>query len=84
VDGSVSQYRYTGVALKFDDAGEKGGSKLIKQKVGFKATRRQEGRLMTTVPCTTARRSRSGRCSEDSRPRGCRQAHAQRGAGEGA
>jgi hypothetical protein len=40
VDGSVSQYVYTKVALKYDDAGEKGGNKLIQQKVGFKATRR--------------------------------------------
>lgn len=40
VSGAVSQYRYTGVALKFDDAGDKGGSKLVKQKVSFKASKR--------------------------------------------
>lgn len=40
VNGSLSQYRLTGVALKYDDGGEKGGAKLVKQKVSFKASRR--------------------------------------------
>jgi hypothetical protein len=40
VGGGLSQYRYTGVCLKLDDGGDSGGQKLIKQKVGFKASRR--------------------------------------------
>jgi hypothetical protein len=40
VNGALSQYRYTGVCLKFEDAGEKGGQKTVKQKVGWKASRR--------------------------------------------
>jgi hypothetical protein len=40
VNGAQSQYRYTGVALKFDDGGNKGADKVISQKVSFKAARR--------------------------------------------
>lgn len=40
ISGSTSQYRYTGVVLKFDDAGNKGGDAKIEQKVSFKASKR--------------------------------------------
>jgi hypothetical protein len=40
VSGAISQYRYTGVALKFEDAGNKGADKVISQKISFKAARR--------------------------------------------
>lgn len=40
VSGAVTKYVYTGVALKFDSAGTKGGNKLIPQKVTFRAARR--------------------------------------------
>lgn len=40
VDGSISQYRYLGVLLKFDDAGDKAGDDTINQKVSFMASRR--------------------------------------------
>jgi hypothetical protein len=40
VSGSISQFRYTGVALKFEDAGNKGADKTVGQKVSFKAARR--------------------------------------------
>ena len=39
-NGSVSQYRYTGVMLKFDGAGEWKGDNSVKLKVGFVAGRR--------------------------------------------
>lgn len=39
VNGSISQYRYTGVALKFD-AGEKKAESPVKQKLEFKASKR--------------------------------------------
>lgn len=40
VNGSVSQYRYIGVVLKYDDAGEASGDDTVKQKVSFVASRR--------------------------------------------
>lgn len=40
-DGSLSQYRYEGVLLKLDDAGDWEGAKTVKQKVSFVATRRK-------------------------------------------
>lgn len=40
VDGSVSQYQYTGVLLKLDDAGEWKGDATVKQSVSFVAQRR--------------------------------------------
>lgn len=39
-NGSVSQYRYTGVMLKFDGAGDWKGDNSVKRKVGFVAGRR--------------------------------------------
>jgi hypothetical protein len=39
-DGSVSQYRYERVMLKFDDAGERAGDKSVSQKISFTASRR--------------------------------------------
>lgn len=39
-DGSTSQYRYTGVMLKLDDAGKIAGDQDIKQKISWCATRR--------------------------------------------
>lgn len=39
-DGSISQYRYQGVAMKYDDAGEKGGTATVKQKISWSASRR--------------------------------------------
>jgi len=41
-DGSISQYRYEGVTLKFDDAGEKAGDKLIQMSVAGFANRRKK------------------------------------------
>lgn len=41
-DGSISQFRYDGVLLKFDDAGDWEGAKTVKQKVSFVATRRKK------------------------------------------
>jgi hypothetical protein len=38
--GAVSQYRYTGVMLKFEDAGEWKGDNSVKLRVGFAAGRR--------------------------------------------
>ncbi|WP_042298956.1 hypothetical protein [Paraburkholderia kururiensis] len=38
--GSVSQYRYLGVLLKFDDAGDWKGDATVKQVVSFVASRR--------------------------------------------
>lgn len=40
VSGAVSQYRYTGVILKLEDAGNKQGDKQIAMKIGFKAAKR--------------------------------------------
>jgi hypothetical protein len=42
VDGSVSQYKYVGVLLKLDDAGEYSGDKTVKQMVSFVASRREK------------------------------------------
>ncbi|PKN07937.1 MAG: hypothetical protein CVU24_17990 [Betaproteobacteria bacterium HGW-Betaproteobacteria-18] len=42
VDGSVSQYRYTNVLLKLDDAGDYSGDKTVKQSISFVASRRQQ------------------------------------------
>ncbi|KLP38078.1 hypothetical protein [Enterobacter ludwigii] len=39
-DGSVSQYRYERVMLKYDDSGERAGDKSVSQKVTFTASRR--------------------------------------------
>jgi hypothetical protein len=40
VDGSVSQYRYTDVVLRLDDAGDWRGENSVKQRIGFMARRR--------------------------------------------
>lgn len=40
VDGSTSQYRYTGVVFKLDDAGSWQGDKQVTQKMSFSASRR--------------------------------------------
>jgi hypothetical protein len=40
--GAISQYRYEGVALKFDDTGNKKQDDKIVQKVSFMAYRRRE------------------------------------------
>lgn len=40
VDGSVSQFRYTGVLLTLDDAGNKTGNGTIQMKVSFVASTR--------------------------------------------
>lgn len=40
VDGSTSQFRYTGVVFKFDDAGTWQGDKQIAQKISWSASRR--------------------------------------------
>lgn len=39
-NGKTSQYRYTGVLLKLDDAGSWAGDKSVKQKLSFVASRR--------------------------------------------
>ena len=39
-DGSISQYRYTGVMFDFKDAGTKVGNQLVKQSLSFMAARR--------------------------------------------
>lgn len=39
-NGAVSQYRYTGVCLSFDEAGNKTGDNKIEQKIGFFASQR--------------------------------------------
>ena len=39
-DGSVSQYRYTNVSLRFDEAGNKQGDNKIEQRIGFFASQR--------------------------------------------
>jgi hypothetical protein len=41
-NGSISQWRYTGVAMKFDDAGDAEGDKKITQKLSWKASLRQQ------------------------------------------
>lgn len=38
--GAVTQYRYTGVLLKLDDAGSWSGDQVVKQKVSFMADTR--------------------------------------------
>lgn len=40
VSGAVSQYRYVGVLLKYDDAGEYRGDQSVKQSLSFTASRR--------------------------------------------
>lgn len=42
VDGSVSQYRYLGVLLKYDDAGEYRGDQTVKQTLSFVSTMRKQ------------------------------------------
>jgi hypothetical protein len=42
ISGGTSQYRYTGVTLSFDDAGNKQGDNVITQTIGFFASRRQK------------------------------------------
>jgi len=42
VDGSTSQYRYDGVALKLSDAGNKSGDNLIRMKIDGVASRRRQ------------------------------------------
>jgi hypothetical protein len=39
-DGSISQFRYTGVMFDFKDAGTKVANQLVKQKLDFMAARR--------------------------------------------
>lgn len=39
-DGSTSQYQYTGVILRLDDAGDWAGDETIKQKISFMAETR--------------------------------------------
>lgn len=39
-NGAITQYRYLGVLLKFDDAGDASGDSTIKQTVSFVAERR--------------------------------------------
>jgi hypothetical protein len=38
--GAISQYRYTNVALRFDEAGKKTGDSKIQQTIGFFASQR--------------------------------------------
>lgn len=40
VSGSITQYRYLGVLLKLDDAGDWAGDATVKQKLSFVASRR--------------------------------------------
>ncbi len=40
VSGAVSQFRYVGVLLKLDDAGDWAGDETVKQKLSFVASRR--------------------------------------------
>jgi len=42
VNGSLSQYRYLGVLLKYDDAGSWAGDATVKQKLSFVASQRQK------------------------------------------
>ena len=39
-NGSISQYRYTGVVFKFDNAGNKSGDNKVAQTLSWKASRR--------------------------------------------
>ncbi len=39
-DGTISQYRYTGLVLKYEDAGSWTGDQTVKQKVSWMASRR--------------------------------------------
>ncbi len=41
-DGSISQYRYEGVLLKLEEAGDWEGAKTVKQKLSFVASRRRQ------------------------------------------
>lgn len=41
-DGSLSQYRYEGVLLKLEEAGDWEGAKTVKQKLSFVASRRTQ------------------------------------------
>ncbi len=41
-DGSVSQYRYVNVSLRFDEAGKKTGDNKIEIHIGFFASQRQQ------------------------------------------
>lgn len=40
VSGAITQYRYVGVLLKLDDAGDYAGDSTVKQKISFIASRR--------------------------------------------
>ena len=40
VNGAITQYRYTGVLLKYEDAGDWSGDATVKQSVSFVASRR--------------------------------------------
>jgi len=40
VSGAVSQFRFEGVVLKLDDAGNWKGDSTVKQKLSFMASRR--------------------------------------------
>jgi hypothetical protein len=40
VSGAVTQYRYLGVLLRLDDAGDKAGDSTVKQRLSFTAQRR--------------------------------------------
>lgn len=40
IDGSLTQWRYTGVVLSFDDAGSWAGDKRVEQTISFEAERR--------------------------------------------
>ena len=40
LDGSISQYLYTKISLKFSDAGTWSGNKAVEQKLDFMASRR--------------------------------------------
>lgn len=40
VSGAITQFRYTGVVLKYEDAGGKASDKTITTKVSFKASKR--------------------------------------------
>jgi hypothetical protein len=41
-DGGITQYRYLGVLLKLDDAGDWAGDKTVKMTVSFVASRRMK------------------------------------------
>lgn len=42
VDGSITQWLYTGVVLQYDNAGDKKGDDKVMQRIAFKASRRQQ------------------------------------------